>query len=474
MTRTVKPPVVDHQLSRLFGRDSLYMVLWAVQLLGAAILTPVITRVLGSGEFGVVASCNAVMQVLFVVGGFGLQTAIQRQHELPHGRRDAAKVLAVSVALTASVTVAALGTVAFWARPLDMLDQLVALRISVVWAGLSAITGASLALLRSQERLPAFAAVSLFQSVVAEAASLGLIAWQHPSAENFLAGQTVAQLAAMVLGLMLAPPRSIDRRDLPMVADAVRFAVPLVPAVLGTFVLSTADRLLIQGAMGEDAVARYQVAYNVASMPLLLLSVLHSTWMPRFFALADGENRIRVLAASRDILYRLLVPLLIGFAAGTPLILRVWAPPSYRPESLSMVVLLVVVTAVPFAAHLAVSRALTARDRTADIAVCTLVAAAANVALNIWWIPRFGLEGSAAATLVAYCLLSVVLTVRARRWAPVPASDWRLRLQLAVAVAVAIATVELSADGALMWVRAAIVAATITWFARIVLPVVRR
>jgi O-antigen/teichoic acid export membrane protein len=81
---------VDHHVARLFGRDSLYMLFSAVQLAVAAALTPAITRLLGPTEFGTAAAALAVMQVLFVLCGFGLQTAIQRAFESADGPRTAA------------------------------------------------------------------------------------------------------------------------------------------------------------------------------------------------------------------------------------------------------------------------------------------------------------------------------------------------------------------------------------------------
>lgn len=460
-------PAVDDHVARLFGRDSMYMVLWAAQLLCAAGMTPVITRMLGSAEFGVVASANAIMQVLFVIGGFGLQTAVQRQYERRDGHHDARRLLTLSILLAGVVTALAYLTLTAWSRPLGLAGELPAVRLSVVWAGVSAITGASLALLRSQDRLLAFATVSLMQSVVAEGASLWLIAFHRPSGTDFILGQVLAQLIATVLALLLAPPAVLRRRDAPMVTGALAFALPLVPAMLGTFVLSTSDRLIVQGTMGADAVARYQVAYNIASMPLLLLSLLSSAWMPRFFALSNGAERAAVLTESRDVLYRLLVPLVSGFAVGAPLILLLWAPASYRPEALSLVTVLVVVTAVPFAAHLATGRALTAHGSTGTIALATLIAGVANIGLNLVLIPPFGLNGSAGATLVSYAFLQVLLQIKARRVTPTAAPSRALRLRLAAAVTVALASATLPAAGVALWPRIVIVLLTAGWFVRL-------
>jgi O-antigen/teichoic acid export membrane protein len=455
---------VDRHISQMFGRDALYMVLWAVQLLCAAGLTPLITRLLGATEFGVVASANAVMQVMFLMAGFGLYAAVQRQYERPGGKADAPRLLTAVIVLATLLAVVAVSTEHLWIGPLGLSSESTALRLAVLWGGSSAVTAASLALLRSQDRLRAFALVSLVQSVVAEAVSLALIAGDHATGRGFLLGQVLVQGMAMLLGLALAPPRAVGARHFAMVWSALRFSLPLVPAVLGTFVLSMADRLVVQGALGLEAVARYQVAYNAASVPLLLLSLLYSNWLPRFFALPDGAERAAVIAAGRDVLYRLLVPLMAGFAIGGPVLLRLWAPPSYRPETLSWVLLIVVVATVPFAAQLALAQAMTVQGRTMAIAATTVAAAAVNLVLNLWWVPVWGLNGSAAATLASYLLLAAILAGCTRRTTPMPRASVGVWVRLGVALLVATAATTLPATGAAFWIRIPLALAAAGWF----------
>jgi O-antigen/teichoic acid export membrane protein len=452
-----------HHVSRLFGRDSLYMALWGVQVVCAALLTPIITRVLGAGEFGTVTSANAAMQIIFVLAGLGLQMAIQREWALDPVR--ARRLLTFAVYIAVALSMLAYATASAWSRPLNMTDQLPVLRLAVLWAGFSAVTAASLALLRSQERLAAFATVSLIQSVIAEAASLILIKFHSAEAIDFLYGQVGAQLLAMALGLVLAPPAVLRLGDRALLLRALRFALPLVPSVLSVFLLSTGDRLVIGAILGSEEVARYQVAYNVAAMPMLLLSVLNSAWMPRFFALGTGAEAREVFAESRDALYRLLVPLVIGFALGAPLVLRIWAPPSYRPEDLHVVVSLVLITTIPFAAQLAIERLLMADGRTTAIAVSTLLAAGGNLLLNLLLVPVWGLVGSAVATLLAYILLFAALNVAGRR-VPVRGTPLSLLAQLGAACLLALGSAALPDDPILLTVRAVLVLGTVAWFLR--------
>ena len=460
-----EPAPQDH-VAQLFGRDSLYMLMWAVQIVSAALLTPITTRVLGLSSFGTVTSANAVMQVLFVFAGLGLQTAVQREYSARANPRGARQLVLAAVVVITAISALAWCTTGVWGSFLRMADHLPALRLAVLWAGASALTTVSLALLRSQDKLAFFSVVGLVQSVVAEALALGLVKFYRPTAEVFLTGQVTAEFLAALLGLALAPPALFRLGDRAVLIRALAFALPLVPSALSSFVLSTSDRLVIGAALGSEEVARYQVAYNLGSMPMLLLWILHSAWMPRFFAITGDAERRTVLAESRDALYRLLIPVLIGFAVGAPLVLRIWAPASYRPESLLLPLCVVLITAIPSAGQLAATRALTADGRTVVIAVVTMLAAALNVALNLVLVPWLKLTGSALATLAAYAFLHVVLSMAGRGTRKARPPTRLLQLQLAGAAMFAVLSAGLADTPVVLTVRAVATAGCVAWFLR--------
>lgn len=454
---------VERAVGALFGRDSVYLLVWGLQLVVAAALTPVITRAMGAPEFGAVASAIAVMQVLYAIAGLGLQTAIQR-HFAAGGEQDARRLLTLSVLLAALVTVAADGTGGWWSRLLGFDDYSTTLRLAVFWAGGCAVTHCALGLLRSQDRLLAFSGVGLLQSVVAEAASLLLVVAVRPTASMFVLGRLVAQLLAAALALQLTRPRLLRPRHRGLALAGLAYALPLVPAELSTFVLNTADRLIIHHELGLTAVARYQIAYNIGAIPMILATILNVAWLPRIFALAAGDEQRAVLAASRAALYRLLGPVVIGMALGAPLLLRVWAPARYRPDSLLLVTAVVIVSVVPYTAALCRTQGLLAVGRTGTVAAGTAAAGIVNIALNQVLVPRFGLTGSAAATFVAFAALHGVLLVRSRVLAPTPGTPPARLVALAGAVIVALLTSALPASPGYLVLRTALALAALGWF----------
>lgn len=455
---------VDREVAGLFGRDSLYVVSWAVQIIAAAVVTPVVTRLMGPVEFGRTALSNAVMQTLFVVAGLGLQTAIQRHHARADGAVEARKILSAAIAVAAVVTVVVDLTGPLWSPLIGLPSYSGAIRLAVVWAGVSAVTNSALALLRSQDRLLPFVVVNLFQSLVAEVLSLLLVGLVSPTAKEFILGQLLAQVAATVVALALVVPHRLGSRDVALVREALAYAIPLVPAVLGSLILASADRLVIGHDLGQAEVARYQIAYNVGALPMLLLSLLDSAWMPRFFALADRDTRGEVLAASRDFLYRLLVPVVVGLSIGAPVVLRVWAPASYHPEKLLLVTSVVIVTVIPYTAGIASIRTLLLAGRTRVIAGATVVAAVLNIVLNLLLVPRFHLVASAASTLAAFVVLQLLLERSARAVVVLRPVDRRTVRQLWGAGALALAAAAAPISLPLLVIRSVLAAAAAGWF----------
>lgn len=464
---TAPVPVADEDavasaMTGLFGRDSLYLLFWFLQVLVGALATPLATRLLGAPEFGTFAAANALMQVLYVLGGFGLQVAVQKYFE-ERGADAARRLLVLGIAGAVAVTAVADVSGPWWSDVLGFGAYDGAVRLAVVWAGASAVTATVLALLRSQDRLLGFSVVSLLQSVVAEVLALTMLVLLAPTAEAFVLGRLVAQLLAVAVGLSLTRLRSLRSGDLPLVRGALVFGLPLVPAMLGSFVLGAADRFLLQEELGQAAVAQYSVAYNIAALPMLLLSVLNSVWLPRFFAAGSGVDGDAVVTASRDALYRLLAPVMVGLSVASPLLLRVWAPAEFRPDDLLLVTAVVVVSAVPYTAGLSATRTLLAASRTRTVAGAAVVASVLNIGLNLWWIPVFGILGAALATAAAYSLqhLLLLLPTRGR-----PFSTTRTGLaQTLAGGALALLVVLLPVTVPGLALRAGLALACLGWFA---------
>ena len=418
----------------MFRRDTLYMAASSLQLLAGVLVTPFMTRVLGAHQYGIFAADLALLYVLYYTANLGLNIGIQRLYSQDDGERRSRNLLAASLVLVTLVTALVYATGPRWSPVLGFGDFPPSTRLTVVWSGLFAMTWICLAILRCHERLLVFTVVCLLQAIVGIGIGTVVAYFHQHLATDVLWCALATQAVAVLLSLSTVSPHVRGLWDVATVGATLRFSLPIVPLQLSTFVLSASDRFIVLRDLGATATGRYQVAYTLGAVGISLLTFLNLAWLPRIFAIADRRTRAAVLAASRDGLYRLLVPVTIGIALAGPVLLRIWAPRSFRTEQLLPVIVLVVASTIPVCTAFVHSRVLLSEGRSAVVAVVTVVAASVNVALNLALVPHLGINGSALATLVSYSILAAAMAALAAccsRWR-VPTSgsgerSWRRR-----------------------------------------------
>jgi O-antigen/teichoic acid export membrane protein len=439
-----------------------------------ALFTPAGTRVLGPSQFGLVAASIAVMQVVVAIAAVNLHTAVQRRYAGPGGQEDARRLITLAGVISLLVWVLTDRTGPTWSAALGLGPYPPAVRYAVAWGCISAVTFAALGLLRSRDQLLPFAIVSFTQSVVAEALSLVLVLVVHRSASEYVLGELIAQAAAVTMAIAYVRPLPLRAGDARMVGGALWYSIPLVPASLAVFVLEASDRLVIQHDLGLSAVARYSVAYNIGSIPLVLIGALNTFWMPRVFALFDSRVRDSVLVQSRNALYALLIPVVAGLGIGAPVLLHAWAPASYRPDDLLVVVALVTSSSIALAGAMSHTRTLLVEGRTLPVGLATVIAAVVHLVLNVVLVPELGIEGSALATLVGYVALHASLATATRRGRPLPLPPAALAAKLAAATVIAFAAAWLPVGLPFLGLRLVLALGCLLVFAEMMLTLAGR
>jgi O-antigen/teichoic acid export membrane protein len=264
----------------------------------------------------------------------GLPFAAQKVFAEQDGDRRSRGSLAISAVLAVVASLVVVLAAPVWGRVVG-LDRVLDARLAALWAGCFAMTLTSLAILRSRDKLRMAIFVAALQSVGAQAVGLALLHWWTPTVASYLSGLIIGQGAAALAGLLALRPDWSALAEIRRYSGIFLFGLPMVPQQLSGWILGVGDRVVVRHALGSAAVGRYSVAYNVGSLGFILLVLVNQAWMPRIYAVADRVARSRLLASSRDMMNLLLIPVVIGLAAGAPLVLRVWVPPSFRPADLT-------------------------------------------------------------------------------------------------------------------------------------------
>lgn len=406
-------------MAGLFGRGLLYVVVTSLPIFTATIVSPILAHVLGPEDFGMLAAAISLHQVLMAAAIFGVDQALILIRAESGGDRAARMLVTAGTLLALALTVVAGATITLWSGLLGFDQDSSLALITVLWTVPTTFLQLGLALLMAKDKLRAFALVSILLTVGSQVIGLVLILLGPRIAGVYAGGGLLGRLLAAAACLVLVRPLWFRRGDWTVVRGALLLGLPIALGALSSFVLNSGDRLVIQRLMGPEEVGRYQVAYTIGFEAITIFCFTGEAWAARFAGVRDDARRWRLLGQARDHVYELLAPALLGVNLAAPLVLRIFAPASFRPAGLLLVVLVVSLSGVPTIATLGSTRALITQHRTKPIALAAGVAAAANLVLCFALVPIFGLIGAGAATVVSISVQAVILRLAFR-----PFADW--------------------------------------------------
>ena len=433
------------QASDLFGRGMLYVVIWSMQMLAAVVVSPVLAYTLPVAGFGSLSAAIALYQLLIVVTVLGLDQALEMQRVEDSDRTRARGLLAAGLAIDAVIVGCIALLAPFWAPALGFSSFTLVL-ITLGWTAPGAGVLLVLSLLQAEDRFARFATVSLISTVGSQVVGIGLLfAWER-TPEVYALGGVVGQVTALTLGLAWTRPRLAGLWDRETLLRGLRLGLPLALTGLSSFLLTAGDRFIIQRMLGQEQVARYQVAFTVGNVVTLMLTFTNRAWLPRLKSIADDVARWRVIAASRDGVFSLVAWAVLGITVAAPALLRVFAPSAYEQEHLVSVVALIGLAAFPVAAAAASSQMLVTIRWSVPIAWASATAVAVKIVATFALIIPLGLDGAALATFLALLAQAVVLRIAvSRRHAPVRPA-WRVVVLIVVAVAGCVVSVAAPQD----------------------------
>lgn len=469
------------RVTRLFKNTAIYALGEVGLQLLAAFLTPILTLFLLPAEFGLWSLAMMLYTGFMHLCNPALHGSVTRfyfdhEHEPEAQKRFQGTILSflliwsfglciIATFVGDSLFAALFNDLPFW--PYGAF---------IVWMAFLGVLGVvPKAIWVAAEKSKAFVGISLLGSSVNLLGSLGLVALTGLGVLGLFIGRA-ASLVVIAVPLLVYSLRHVGLAwswtDL---RSALRFSLPLVPHLLAHWVLGMSDRFIIEhhyatgpatglepGAIaGEDfgagtsgrpglaAVGIYSAAYVFMEAVNMIAASMNRAWVPQFTRAHERPEERGFVA--RSITYFILA---VGSMSAALVVL---APTIVRG---------IFESKYAFAAEIAPILALAGLfqgvyyvyvsvlfyyKENRLIPLITVVSGAVNVALNLLWLPRYGLAGAAWATVVGYTVLVLGVRWASRRFVMPAFETGRLVRIAAVLGSVALAGMAVDGRLALGW-----------------------
>jgi O-antigen/teichoic acid export membrane protein len=287
-------------------------------------------------------------------------------------------------------------------------------------------------LFRAEERSSAFAIASVTNVLITVVAMVLFVAVFHWGAVGLVVGNFTGTLLVYIALVLYRTEQLGLEFDRDLFRKMQHFGMPLVPSALALWAINFIDREFVVWYKGQAEVGVYSAAVKIASVITFVMVAFRTAWPAFAYSIEDDREARRT--------YAFVLTYLLAFASWAALMLGGLAPwwarllltkHSYLRADKG-VALLAFAGAI-YAGYTVLAIGSGRARKTQLNWVVTGIGAAANVGLNFWLIPRWGMVGAAISTLAAYVVLFVGMTMYAQHVYPVP-YQWR-RIATAVGAA---------------------------------------
>lgn len=378
-------------------------------ILSAAIpfaLLPILTRYLSPEEYGQIAMFNIFTAALAALIGLSVHGAANRRFfdndvsniELARFNGNCFFILLASTALVLLVLTFVDTLLASY---LGIPNTWIYLGIVFVFCGF--VLNIRLGQWQIRGKAKSFGFLQVINSVIVFSFSLLLVISLHLGPEGRVYGMV---LTSVIVGLVSYSTLRNDklflfeynRQD---INGALSFGIPLIPHVLGGFLLLSVDRLVINKELGLELTGIYMVAVSLGSALNIIFNSINKAYSPWLFGqLKENNQEKKISIVKKTYIYfafLMLMSLLAFFIA--PSILKLIVGEKFHQAA--DVLPIIVIGQVFLGMYFMVTNYIFYVKKTKYLSYVTISSGAINLALLLLLIPYYGISGAAIAFLIA-------------------------------------------------------------------------
>ena len=403
------------------------------------LLLPVYTRFLTPADYGTISLAETAALIVAVFCGLGLEGGLPRLYYqyVDHAEQlrdflgSVLKFGAVNSAAVALLCIVLGAPLMHWAGPRFEVPFFPYIALAIGTVALSQFINLRLSLYQAEKQPRKYAYLAAGFFLLTACASLSLVAGRHAGAVGMLLGKLLAAAAAAMLSFALVRAWMRGRFHGHYVKETLTLSVPLLPHQLMALGLVAADRFIVERYRNLTEVGLYSLAYTFGMVMSVVTTSLMQAWSPMYFDInrqGDGGRQI-VARIGSGMAIGLTAVALFGSAIARDFV-AVFLDPRYR--AVGPVIPWIIGGYLLHAMFSLLHLALFQVKRTALLWQVSLIAFAANIALNFALVPRWGMYGAAWATVIAYAIETLIMYVYAQRVFPLPFHKAKILLAMAI------------------------------------------
>ena len=426
--------MLEH-LKRLFTNLGIYGAGDVATSLLNFLLLPVYTRYLTPGDYGVIALLivlEAVTKILFRWGVDGAYLRLYYDCTDETERERLTSTIFFFLLVTNSVVVLGAVAVTPWLSEwlFGTRDHANLLRLVFLNTFLISFFFLPYSVLRIREQAKPVAALAFSRSAAVLLLRLALVIGAGMGVRGVVLADVIVSAGFAVVASRWVVPLLRPTFSREVIREALHFGLPRLPHGFAHNAIALSDRYLLSLFVTMTQVGVYSIGATFGLALKLFLGALDYAWGPFYLGAMKGRRAKEIYSAVTTYVLTIEVLLVTGLSAVGADLVRLMTTPEFYDAA--AVIPWIAIGVLFQGVYQLTSIGLTITKRTRYYPVATGVAAAVNIALNLFLIPRFGVLGAAWANMVSYATLATVAMYLSQRHYPI-AYEWSRLARLVMA-----------------------------------------
>jgi len=375
-------------------------------------MIPFYTHYLTPADYGTLELLDLSLSLTGLVLTMWLNASIIRHYNDFDDPRDRKQVVSTVLLLACFIGVVVAVSGIYLSRPLSVLIlntphlhwyvSLEALSFLV-----TSVSVACLSYLRAMRRSVLVVSTGLAGLVLSLCLNIYFIAIRHSGAVGVLYSGLISSTLVTV-PLAVYTVRQVGLRfSFRKLRDIVVFGAPLILTSAAAFTVNFSDRFFLRHFSTISVVGVYALGYKFGFLlSLLVVQPFDMIWQARIYDIARQSESRSLFGRLFEYYCLVLVTAALALSIAIKELLSIICPPGFH-DAYKIVPIVALAYIFQGANRFFLAGAYVAK-RTRNLGIVGLASAAANIGLNLFLIPRYGMLGAAWATACSFFLMSTL------------------------------------------------------------------
>lgn len=404
------------------------------------IMIPLYTYYLSPADYGVLELMDLTINVISMLIGMGLGSAIIRFYHHYERPEDKVEVFTTAFIFIGISCLIAVGISELFAKPISRIvlgksEFYRYFQIIFISMGLQTLASVPESLLLAKKQSLIFSAISIGTLISYLSLNIVFLIAFKMGVTGILLSMLITKILNNSFLAIITFRRIRLDFSLKKLKEMINFGLPLVPASIGMFIMHFSDRFFVQKFCSLNDLGVYSLGYKFGMIISIIVSApIFRIWNTQRFEIAKTDHGKQVLGRIFTYYSAVVIFTGLGISVFIKEIIFIMAAPGFQEAT--AVVPLIALSYILYGAAGYFSLGIMITKRTKYIAYVQLSTAGINILFNMFFISRYGVMGAAISTVLSFLLLAVLSFTVSQKLYTVPFEYGRVAILFGLAMSV--------------------------------------